>query len=236
MVLHAIEASWPVVCNSDTNDRPALILHAIEASWPVYNSDTNDRPALILHAIEASWPVCNSDINDWPALILHALEASQLICNSDTNDRPALILHLVDGEPPHRTDTCNVVIFGEVGAGKSSLVNLIAGTNMAVVSPDAGGCTTETNEHEILIQNETLKMVGFDEGPRGTVPDKEARRILKNLIGTLMKQGNIHLIMYCVRGERVIQTLRRNYEFIRSQIQRKVPIAPVGGRVMHNLG
>ncbi|KAG2030669.1 P-loop containing nucleoside triphosphate hydrolase protein [Suillus americanus] len=136
------------------------------------------------------------------------------------------------GEPPHRTDTCNVVIFGESGAGKSSLVNLIAGTNTAVTSSDTGGCTTGANPHDILIQNETLKVrlfdtAGLDEGPRGTVPDKEARRILKNLVRTLMEQGNIHLIIYCVRGERVIRTLRRNYEFIHSQVKSKVPIVLV---------
>ncbi|KAG2116820.1 P-loop containing nucleoside triphosphate hydrolase protein, partial [Suillus clintonianus] len=109
---------------------------------------------------------------------------------------------------------------------------LIAGTNMAVVSPDAGGCTTETNAHEILIQNETLKVKLFDtpsldEGPRGAVPDKEARRILKRLVGTLMKQGDIHLIMYCVRGERVVLTLRRNYKFIQSIVKMRVPIVLV---------
>ncbi|KAG1844466.1 P-loop containing nucleoside triphosphate hydrolase protein [Suillus subluteus] len=136
------------------------------------------------------------------------------------------------GEPPHRTDTCNVVIFGDSGAGKSSLVNLIAGTNTAVTSEDAEGCTTRTNVYEILIQNETLKVklfdtAGLDEGPQGTVPDEEARRILKKLVHSLMEQGDIHLIIYCVRGHKVIRALRRNYEFIRSQVKRKVPIVLV---------
>ncbi|KAG1850172.1 P-loop containing nucleoside triphosphate hydrolase protein [Suillus subluteus] len=135
-------------------------------------------------------------------------------------------------EPPHRTDTCNVVIFGESGAGKSSLVNLIAGTNTAVISSDIGGCTTGANPHDILIQNETLKVKlfdtpGLDEDRRGTVPDKEARRILGQRVQTLMEQGDLHLIIYCVRGENVIQTLHRNYEFIRSQVKRKVPIVLV---------
>jgi small GTP-binding protein len=138
------------------------------------------------------------------------------------------------GEPPHHTDTCNVVIFGESGVGKSSLVNLIAGKNSAVTSSSAGGCTTEASAHDskILIQNEMLKVQLFDtpglnEGRRGTVPDKEARRVLKKLVQTLMKQGDIHLIIYCVRGERVIRTLRQNYKFIDSQVKKKVPIVLV---------
>ncbi|KAG2151284.1 P-loop containing nucleoside triphosphate hydrolase protein [Suillus bovinus] len=137
------------------------------------------------------------------------------------------------GEPPHRMDTCNVVICGEAGAGKSSLVNLIAGADIAVTSFDAGGCTSGINVYDnILIQNETLKVKFFDtaglgEGPEGIVPDEKARRMLKKLIRTLTEQGGIHLVMYCVRGERVIRTLRRNYELIRSQVKRKVPIVLV---------
>ncbi|KAG1723932.1 P-loop containing nucleoside triphosphate hydrolase protein [Suillus lakei] len=130
---------------------------------------------------------------------------------------------------------CSIVIFGEAGAGKSSLINLIAETTIAVTSPDTGGCTTGINTHEILIpknQNETLKVKlvdtpGLDEGPRGTVPDKEARSILKELIRTLIKQDDIHLIVYCVRAERVIRTLRRNYDLIHSQVKKKVPIVLV---------
>ncbi|KAG1850169.1 P-loop containing nucleoside triphosphate hydrolase protein [Suillus subluteus] len=142
--------------------------------------------------------------------------------------------HTEVGEPPHRADTFNVVICGEAGSGKSSLVNLIAGENVAVTSSDAGGCTAGTHAYDIsTIRNETFKVklvdtAGLDEGPRGTVPDKEARRILRKLLRTRTEQGDIHLVMYCVRGERVVRTLRRNYELIRSQVKKKkVPIVLV---------
>lgn len=130
------------------------------------------------------------------------------------------------------TDTYNIVICGEAGAGKSSLINLIAKTNVAVTSIDAGGCTSGTNTHEVLIQDETLKVTFFDtaglgEGPEGMIPDKEARGMLKELLQTRMKRGDIHLVMYCVRSERVIRTLRQNYELIRSQVKKKVPIVLV---------
>ncbi|KAG1741417.1 P-loop containing nucleoside triphosphate hydrolase protein [Suillus paluster] len=137
------------------------------------------------------------------------------------------------GVEEHRPDTsCNVVIFGEAGAGKSSLINLIARTTMAQTSHDARGCTTETNGYDIMIQDNTLKVklfdtAGLDEGPRGAVPDEEARRLVKNLLRTLMDQGGIHLVMYCVRGERAISALRRNYEFIHSQVTKQVPIVLV---------
>jgi hypothetical protein len=41
----------------------------------------------------------------------------------------------------------------------------------------------------------------------------------------MTEQGDIHLVMYCVRGERAVRTLRWNYELIRSQVKKKkVPI------------
>jgi len=55
----------------------------------------------------------------------------------------------------------------------------------------------------------------------------QAQKVLKNLIRTLIMQGSIHLIMYCVWGERVTRTLRWNYDLIRSQVKMRVPIVLV---------
>ncbi|KAG2066040.1 P-loop containing nucleoside triphosphate hydrolase protein [Suillus decipiens] len=60
---------------------------------------------------------------------------------------------------------------------------------------------------------------------RWTFPNMQARKDLKKLIRTLMTQGGIHLVIYCVRSERVIRTLRRNYDLIRSQVKMRVPIS-----------
>ena len=68
-------------------------------------------------------------------------------------------------KPPLHTDICNVVIFGETGAGKSSVVNLITeGRARARISPDALGCTFEVTvyEHDIVTQNGILKLKLFD--------------------------------------------------------------------------
>lgn len=134
----------------------------------------------------------------------------------------------------HRTETCNIVIFGETGAGKSSLVNLITGTQSAPTSSDAMGCTTKTNvyEHDVVIQSKTLKVklfdtAGLDEGSEGTVPNKEAQKVLKKLLQTLMEQDGIHLLVYCVQGTRESMALRRNYMSFYSKVKEKVPIVIV---------
>ncbi|KAG2153899.1 P-loop containing nucleoside triphosphate hydrolase protein [Suillus clintonianus] len=142
------------------------------------------------------------------------------------------------GEASHRTETCNIVIFGETGAGKSSLVNLITGTQTAPTSSDTTGCTTKTNvyEHDVVVQDKTLKVnlfdtAGLDEDCQGTVPDKEAQGVLKKLLQTLMEQDGIHLLMYCVQGTRESTALRRNYMSMYSKVQNKVPIVIVVTRL-----
>ncbi|KAG1742213.1 P-loop containing nucleoside triphosphate hydrolase protein [Suillus lakei] len=142
------------------------------------------------------------------------------------------------GEASHRTEICNIVIFGETGAGKSSLVNLITGTQTALTSSDAMGCTTKTNvyDHDFVVRNKILKVklfdtAGLDEGSEGTVPDKEAQRALKKLLQTLMEQDGIHLLIYCVQGARESLALRRNYMSLYSKVKEKVPIVIVVTRL-----
>ncbi|KAG2041376.1 P-loop containing nucleoside triphosphate hydrolase protein [Suillus americanus] len=137
-------------------------------------------------------------------------------------------------EASRRTDTCNVVLFGETGCGKSSLINLITGKEKALTSPDAMGCTTEATvyEHDVMTQNKTLKVqlfdtAGLDEGPRGTVPATQAERHLKNLLKTLKKNRGIHLLVYCVQGTKDARALQRNYKLMHSKGKGKVPIVLV---------
>ncbi|KAG1896043.1 P-loop containing nucleoside triphosphate hydrolase protein [Suillus fuscotomentosus] len=132
----------------------------------------------------------------------------------------------------HTKENCNVVIFGQTGAGKSSLINLVAGTQTARISRDAMGCTTGINKYGVSIQSNLLQVQLFDtpglgEGPEGTVPDKKARETVKTLIQDLMKQNDIHLLIYCVQGGTAMKALRRNYNFICSEVKERVPIVLV---------
>ncbi|KAG1778215.1 P-loop containing nucleoside triphosphate hydrolase protein [Suillus placidus] len=137
-------------------------------------------------------------------------------------------------EALRRTDTCNVVIVGDTGAGKSSLVNLITRMQTAPTSPDATGCTTETRvyEQDVVTQNKILKVqlfdtAGLDEGPQGAVPSTQAETALKNLLKSLVKKKAIHLVMYCVHGTKDAWALQRNYKLLHSKVKARVPIALV---------
>jgi len=43
----------------------------------------------------------------------------------------------------------NFIIFGEIGVGKSSLINLIAGENLATASSGATLCTLDPTQYKV---------------------------------------------------------------------------------------
>jgi len=126
----------------------------------------------------------------------------------------------------------NIVIFGETGAGKSSVINLMAGREIAEVSPDSHRCTLHWTEYTVKFDNGTryrvFDTVGLEE------PRLEAKEYLSaitnayGLINTLRKNGGINLLLFCIRGGRVTPTMKSNYRlFFEFLCEEKVPLALV---------
>lgn len=46
-----------------------------------------------------------------------------------------------------------VMVLGEIGVGKSSVINLIVGGNVAKVSPNAEVCTRRTTKYEATVES-----------------------------------------------------------------------------------
>jgi hypothetical protein len=126
-----------------------------------------------------------------------------------------------------------VVIFGESGVGKSSLVNLVAGREVSATSSGAAGCTLEYKHHVLDLGDPSQRFAiwdtaGLDEGTHGSVPAEKAEMYLKQLLRDLGRTGGIDLLVYCVRGTRVRSALLWNYDLFYSAIcRKKVPIAIV---------
>ncbi|KAI6032804.1 P-loop containing nucleoside triphosphate hydrolase protein [Pisolithus orientalis] len=130
------------------------------------------------------------------------------------------------GQPVH-----NVIIFGETGVGKSSLVNLIVGSNGAETSSDAVACTARNQGYEVTINNRKFRVwdtVGLDSGTFNWLPATFAERPLKRFLSKLFKKGEVDLLVYCVRASRATRALVRHYQTFYSTVCRAaVPVVVV---------
>jgi hypothetical protein len=127
----------------------------------------------------------------------------------------------------------NIVIFGEMGAGKSSVINLMAGRQVARIAPDSHRCTLQWTEYTITFYDGTryqvFDTVGLEE-PR-LDPEEYLTAITDahSLINALKERGGIDLLLFCVRGGRVTATMQSNYRlFFEFLCQEKVPLVLVG--------
>ncbi|KAG1764879.1 P-loop containing nucleoside triphosphate hydrolase protein [Suillus placidus] len=127
----------------------------------------------------------------------------------------------------------NIVIFGESGSGKSSVINAITQTQRAKTSSDATGCTFSYQRYPVDISGQSYVLfdtAGLNEGNISAVPAAKAEKELKSLLRGLMSPGSdgIGLLVYCVRSTRARQALIRNYNLFYSVIcRKKVPIVVV---------
>jgi len=111
----------------------------------------------------------------------------------------------------------NVIVFGQVGAGKSSLINMLVGKDVAGVSNKAGGHTACNQSYAFSPANSDPNTdltytfwdtPGLNEGEQGSM---EGMAALQNLLG-LMKTCRANLVIYCVRAPRLTDIVRVNYD------------------------
>ncbi|KAG1745354.1 P-loop containing nucleoside triphosphate hydrolase protein [Suillus paluster] len=122
----------------------------------------------------------------------------------------------------------NIVLFGETGVGKSSLVNLMAGQEIARTSPDAQRCTLHSKEYTVGFGGESYKVfdtIGLEEPQLGIQEYLESVENAYRLIKELDRQGGIDLLLFCIRAGRVTATLQMNYRLFHEFLcEKKVPI------------
>lgn len=122
----------------------------------------------------------------------------------------------------------NVIVFGETGVGKSSIINMIAGKDVAEKTSSAKGGTFQNKDYPVMIDGKHVTLwdtAGLNEGNKGKVAAKDA---IVNLCWLLrgLKDG-VSLLVYCVRG-RIKETTVKNYlMFYEAVCQSKVPIVMV---------
>ncbi|KAG2151285.1 P-loop containing nucleoside triphosphate hydrolase protein [Suillus bovinus] len=122
----------------------------------------------------------------------------------------------------------NIVLFGQAGAGKSSLVNLMAEKDVAITSNDMKSCTLRWKEYPIEFDGESYKVfdtIGLEEPQLGIPQYLDAIENAYTLIQHLESQGGIDLLLFCMRAGRLTATLQSNYRlFYEFLCDKKVPI------------
>lgn len=139
----------------------------------------------------------------------------------------AVDIRSTDPQQEYQGRPRNVVLYGESGVGKSSLINLIIGRDVAKTSPDALACTTTHAPYDVTIGGQFFRLwdtAGLNEGSQGTVPAAVAERNLTAFLRGLNQEDGVHLLIYCVRGTRATKALRTNYKIFSAVIRdSKVP-------------
>ncbi|KAG6891453.1 hypothetical protein C0992_006712 [Termitomyces sp. T32_za158] len=122
--------------------------------------------------------------------------------------------------------TPNIVLFGESGSGKSSIVNMIGECGTAPVGSGAQGVTLRSERYPVHFDGSQFNIydtAGLDEADEGSVPKREAIVQLYQLLKSL--QSGVDLLIFCIRGPRIKDTTYKNWRLFYEIIcDRHVPI------------
>jgi tRNA U34 5-carboxymethylaminomethyl modifying GTPase MnmE/TrmE len=125
----------------------------------------------------------------------------------------------------------NVILFGETGSGKSSVINLLAGKEVARTSPDIDGCTTAYQPYPLIVNGVSYTVwdtVGLDEPMVGNTGYLRSIEQVCKLVRDLTKAGGVDLLLFCHRQGRITTITQKNYALLYEvACQESVPIAVV---------
>ena len=134
---------------------------------------------------------------------------------------------------PLDTKAKNVIIFGETGIGKSSVINLMAGSDVAETSSNLEGCTLQATEYSFILSSPKMLLrvfdtVGLEESEIDVKPFIGALEKVQKLITSLRNAGGVDLILFCVRAGRFTAAMERDYHLVSEVLcNSRVPLALV---------
>lgn len=131
----------------------------------------------------------------------------------------------------------NIILFGETGSGKSSVINLLAGKQVAQTSSDSDGCTKAYKPYPFIVNGRTYTVwdtVGLEGPVTGLTGYLPAIEQVCKLVRNLLKAGGVDLLLFCHRQGRITASTRKNYTLLYEVLCRKsVSIAAVITHLEH---
>ncbi|KDQ59829.1 hypothetical protein JAAARDRAFT_33402 [Jaapia argillacea MUCL 33604] len=131
---------------------------------------------------------------------------------------------------PSREPLLAAVVFGDAGAGKSSIVNMIAGSTVAHVSSRTAECTMGASPYTVTLPNKS-QIVVYDtmgvnqRNEMGVAPGKAIIDI-RNLVRTL--DHSLSLLIQVIRGPRMKDSTVNTYRAVYEELcQKRIPIVAV---------
>ncbi|OAX33738.1 kinase-like protein [Rhizopogon vinicolor AM-OR11-026] len=180
-------------------------------------------------------PHSTSDITDarWNEI--------ELCWSIDASARPSalMVMTFLKSELAALTDdslSCplNVLIFGETGVGKSSVINLIVGQEVAQTSPDGPTCTLQHTFYEVILGNQCFKLWEVSSiAPMNFFQRFLTKWRLKRTYKKLYRDDGVHLLLYCMRNSRAQGTWVKDYKHFTSIVSSTIGHVPVAGVVTY---
>ncbi|KAG1742186.1 hypothetical protein EDB19DRAFT_1634044 [Suillus lakei] len=127
----------------------------------------------------------------------------------------------------------NVLLFGETGVGKSSIINLIMRQEVAQTSPDAETCTLKHTPYEVNLGIRHFKLWEVSStDSMGFFRSLFFKWRLKKEFKKLHRDNGVYLLLYCMRGSRTQRAMLRDYKIFTDVVSsaagaHSVPIAAV---------
>ncbi|KIM62581.1 hypothetical protein SCLCIDRAFT_89172, partial [Scleroderma citrinum Foug A] len=131
----------------------------------------------------------------------------------------------------------NIVLFGEAGVGKSSVVNLIAGEKVADTLQGARPCTLDSTEYRLNMETSCLRIfdtAGLDHADMRKGDYVGAIESATKLVQALKRVGGVDLLLFCIPGGRILKHHQANYKLFQEGLcDKKVPVAILVTRLEH---
>jgi GTP-binding protein EngB required for normal cell division len=135
----------------------------------------------------------------------------------------AMVMSNLYSMEPAKKDVDNILVVGETGSGKSSLINMLFEKNLSPANSSPSGVTAEPKLITMGKYN-FFDTPGLDEAPSGTVPPLIALIVLQKLIAD---QKNIDLVIYVTKVGRMSFFAQFNQKFLRDFLHIKSSNIPI---------